>query len=153
MDSLQEIRPAIVENQTYNTLIRSRVEKKCLSLPVMSAITRTALTGLTGVKLQGDEDIGDRRDDVCGLVTMAMFQGETRSRSIAPYYSNGLILDYGINDFFTQHANAFVDWRYLHEPKNTTFRESEFIATLEMVLREFKKRYRVVDMPSVWPSG
>ena len=74
-------------------------------------------------------------------------------KSVAPSYPSGLFINYGIRHLLLQHANAFVDWRYLHEPKNTSFQEGAFIATLEMVLREFRKRYRIVDVPSIWPSG
>ena len=48
-----------------------------------------------------------------------------------------------MRDVLQPHANAFVDWRYLHEPQqNIMSDKSLFVATLEMVLREFKKCYR-----------
>lgn len=50
----------------------------------------------------------------------------------------------GIQDFLEHHADAFVDWRYLHEATQLNFNTGAFIATLEMVLREFRKRYRDV---------
>jgi hypothetical protein len=71
---------------------------------------------------------------------------------VAPYHPGSFIQDYGIEDVLHQHANAFVDWRYLHEPKNMTFNESAFVATLEMVIHEFKKRYRVETVQPLWPS-
>jgi hypothetical protein len=65
-------------------------------------------------------------------------------RSIVPYHPNGFYLDYGIRHILEQHKSAFVDWRYLHEPKPTMkFELSAFEATLEMVLSEFTKRYRI----------
>lgn len=55
-----------------------------------------------------------------------------------------LYADYGIRDMLSQHKNAFVDWRYLHEAKKTMmFDQSAFEATVEMVLREFRKGYRI----------
>jgi hypothetical protein len=64
-------------------------------------------------------------------------------RSVAPYHPNILFVDYSIHHILEQHKDAFVDWRYLHEPKNTMFDKGAFEATLEMVLREFQKRYRI----------
>ncbi|ODT68573.1 MAG: hypothetical protein ABS75_20110 [Pelagibacterium sp. SCN 63-23] len=66
-------------------------------------------------------------------------------RSVRPAHPNGLFLDYGIRHLLYQHKSAFVDWRYLHEGgKSMKFEQGAFTATLEMVLREFRKRYRVV---------
>lgn len=65
-------------------------------------------------------------------------------RSVNPRHPSVLFIDYGIRDILSQHKDAFVDWRYLHEAKKTMmFDQSVFEATLEMVLREFRKRYRV----------
>ena len=64
-------------------------------------------------------------------------------RSVAPFHPNGFFIDYGIRHILHQHKDAFVDWRYLHEPKNTSFEHSAFEATLVMVLAEFRKRYRI----------
>ena len=64
-------------------------------------------------------------------------------RSVAPLHPSGLFLDYGIRHILYQHKDAFVDWRYLHEPKNTSFQYSAFEATLAMVLAEFRMRYRI----------
>lgn len=64
-------------------------------------------------------------------------------RSVAPFHPNWLFIDYSIRHILHQHKDAFVDWRYLHEPKNTAFEHSAFEATLVMVLTEFRKRYRV----------
>ncbi|CDZ50434.1 hypothetical protein [Neorhizobium galegae] len=69
--------------------------------------------------------------------------GAEFKRSVAPYYPNILFIDYDITNMLYQHKDAFKDWRYLHEPKNTMFERGVFEATLEMVLREFQKRYRV----------
>ncbi|WP_105435661.1 hypothetical protein [Neorhizobium tomejilense] len=63
--------------------------------------------------------------------------------SVAPYHPNILFIDYNIRHMLYQHKDAFIDWRYLHEPKNTMFERGVFEATLEMVLREFQKRYRI----------
>lgn len=68
-------------------------------------------------------------------------------RSLPRYDSNYFIPDYGIRDILDQHQDAFTDWRYLHEAKKSMmFDQSAFEATLEMVLREFGKRYYVVPM-------
>ncbi|UOK71861.1 hypothetical protein [Ancylobacter polymorphus] len=65
-------------------------------------------------------------------------------RSVAPYHFNLLYVDYGIRDILHQHRGAFIDWRYLHEAnKSMMFDQGAFEATLEMVLREFRKRYRI----------
>ncbi len=61
-------------------------------------------------------------------------------RSIALRHPSISYVDYGIRDLLYQHKDAFVDWRYLHEPKSTRFEQSAFEATLEMVLEEFEKR-------------
>lgn len=64
--------------------------------------------------------------------------------TVAPYHPSGLHIDYGIEDLLYQHQDAFVDWRYLHERKKSlNFDHGAFEATLEMVLREFDKKYRV----------
>jgi hypothetical protein len=64
-------------------------------------------------------------------------------RSVVPGHPNGFFIDYGIRDLLRQHKDAFVDWRYLHEPKHTRFEHGAFEATLVMVLTEFRKRYRI----------
>ncbi|WP_105434883.1 hypothetical protein [Neorhizobium tomejilense] len=65
-------------------------------------------------------------------------------RSVVPYHPNRLFMDYNIRHMLYQHKDAFIDWRYLHEPTSTRkFDVSAFEATLEMVLREFQKRYRI----------
>lgn len=72
-------------------------------------------------------------------------------RSVAPYHPNLLYLDYSIRHLLTQHQTAFTDWRYLHEPKEPMmFEQSAFEATVEMVLREFEKRYREVPATPLW---
>jgi hypothetical protein len=63
-------------------------------------------------------------------------------RSVAPYHPNFFYIDYSIRHLLYQHKDAFIDWRYLHEPKSTMFDQVAFEATLEMVLKEFDKRYR-----------
>ncbi|NIY95777.1 hypothetical protein HC022_05795 [Salipiger sp. HF18] len=67
-------------------------------------------------------------------------------RSVSPLHPSPFFVDYGIRDILTQHKDAFIDWRYLHEAKKTMmFDESAFEATLEMVLHEFRKRYRIEE--------
>ncbi len=67
--------------------------------------------------------------------------------SVAPYHPNLLYVDYSIRHILDQHKDAFLDWRYLHEAKKSmSFDQGAFEATLEMVLREFEKRYRTVPV-------
>ncbi len=73
-------------------------------------------------------------------------------RSVVPFHPNFLYVDYGIRNVLAQHESAFVDWRYTYERKSISFHESTFVATLEMVLSEFRKRYRTVKVPQTWPS-
>jgi len=73
-------------------------------------------------------------------------------RSVAPMHPNFLMEDYGIRDVLYAHAESFVDWRYLHETIKSekmgpvNFQISTFVATLQMVLAEFRKRYRTVEI-------
>lgn len=65
-------------------------------------------------------------------------------RTVIPRHPSVFFIDYGIRDLLSQHKDAFVDWRYLHEAKKSMmFDQSAFEATLELVLREFRKRYRI----------
>jgi hypothetical protein len=65
-------------------------------------------------------------------------------RAVAPYHPNYVFIDYNIRHMLYQHKDAFIDWRYLHEPTTTKkFDVGAFEATLEMVLLEFQKRYRI----------
>jgi hypothetical protein len=74
-------------------------------------------------------------------------------RSVAPYHPNIFYADYSIRHILYQHKDAFVDWRYLHEPNKTIrFDQSAFEATLEMVLREFEKRYYIEPVKPIWQS-
>lgn len=71
-------------------------------------------------------------------------------RTVVPYHPNFLHVDYGIRDILHQHKDAFIDWRYLHEAKKSMrFEQSAFEATLEMILREFEKRYHQVMRVSI----
>lgn len=65
-------------------------------------------------------------------------------KNVAPYHPNFFTSDYGIRDVLSQHANAFVEWRYLHEKRERgiSFDFTTFVATLEMVLDEFATLYR-----------
>ncbi|UWR30971.1 hypothetical protein K3758_05435 [Sulfitobacter sp. W002] len=72
-------------------------------------------------------------------------------QSVNPQHPSPLFVDYGIRDILTQHKDAFIDWRYLHEAKKTMmFDQSTFEATLEMVLHEFRKRYRIEKVTPVF---
>jgi hypothetical protein len=81
-------------------------------------------------------------------------------RSVAPIHLNFFGDDYGIRDVLAHHEKAFVEWRYLHERFSTrfdtgstiSFHESALVATLEMVLSEFRKRYRTEKLPRNWAS-
>jgi len=69
-------------------------------------------------------------------------------RSVAPYHPNFFFVDYGIRHILYQHQDAFIDWRYLHEgQKSMSFEKGAFEATVEMVLLEFRKRYRIEHLP------
>lgn len=73
--------------------------------------------------------------------------------TVAPYHPNGFFIDYGIRNILYQNQDAFTDWRYLHEAeKSLRFEQGGFVATLEMVLREFEKRYRIVPAIPPRPS-
>ena len=65
-------------------------------------------------------------------------------RSVAPYHPSGLHIDYSIRHVLYQHKDAFIDWRYIHEPKSTKFEQGVFEATLEMVLTDLEQRYHTV---------
>jgi len=73
-------------------------------------------------------------------------------QSVAPLHPNIFYFDYGIRNVLLQHADAFTDWRYVYEPKNMRFERVVFIATLEMLLGEFRKRYRTEEVQPIWPS-
>lgn len=69
---------------------------------------------------------------------------EEFKRSVSPCHPRTFLFNSGIRGVLSQHKDAFVDWRYLHEAKKSMmFEHSAFEATLEMVLREFRKRYRI----------
>lgn len=71
-------------------------------------------------------------------------------KSVAPKHPSFFYVDYSIRDILYQHQDAFTDWRYLHESKKTMmFDQSAFEATLEMVLQEFRRRYKVVPYHSL----
>ncbi|MGY9038390.1 MAG: hypothetical protein ACKVLA_11285 [Rhodobacterales bacterium] len=79
-------------------------------------------------------------------------------RSVAPASMDFFGQEYGIRDLLSSHANSFVDWRYLHETiklpekRPVGFHQSAIIATLEMVLVEFRKRYRTIEVLRPWQS-
>jgi hypothetical protein len=69
-------------------------------------------------------------------------------RKVAPYHLWNSFMEYSIRDILDHHANAFVDWRYLHEKRGEvlSFDFTTFIATLELVLDEFGKRYETREI-------
>lgn len=72
-------------------------------------------------------------------------------RSVMPHHPSLLPFGYGIRDILSQHKDAFIDWRYLHEAKKTMmFDHSKFEATLEMVLHELRKRYHLEKVKPVF---
>lgn len=74
-------------------------------------------------------------------------------RSVIPYHPQDFYIDYSIRHILYQHQDAFTDWRYLHEAKKSMmFDQGAFEATLEMVLREFEKRYRIEPVMPLSPS-
>jgi len=75
-------------------------------------------------------------------------------RTVLPYHPDFGPLRYSIRDLLFQHKDAFTDWRYMHEArKSMSFNTGTFEATLEMVLNEFRKRYRVEKYQPVFGSG
>ncbi|WP_297773542.1 hypothetical protein [uncultured Roseovarius sp.] len=69
---------------------------------------------------------------------------EEFKQSVIPHHPSFVFVGYGIRDILTQHRDAFIDWRYLHKAKKSMmFDQDTFEATLEMVLYEFRKRYRL----------
>jgi hypothetical protein len=68
--------------------------------------------------------------------------------SVAPRHPNLFETDYSIKDVLDYHSDTFVEWRYFHEMNRTlSFNQTTFVATLEMVLSEFRKRYRIEKIP------
>lgn len=70
-------------------------------------------------------------------------------QSVAPAHPNFFHQDYGIDKVLFQHEDAFIDWRYIHDRKKTaiSFEQSVFVATLTMIIAEFRKRYHTVQYP------
>ena len=72
-------------------------------------------------------------------------------RSVFPHHPSLFLFGCGIRDVLTQHKDAFIDWRYLHEAKSSMmFDQSSFEATLEMVLCEFSKRYSTEQVTPIF---
>ena len=72
-------------------------------------------------------------------------------RTVAPHHPNFFYIDYGIDKVLFQHEDAFIEWRYLHDKrkkKTISFEQHVFVATLKMILAEFRKRYRTVHHPT-----
>ena len=65
-------------------------------------------------------------------------------KSVAPTHPRAGWMEYEIRDILDHHANAFVEWRYLHEDRKDgmSFDFTTFSATLELILDEFGKLYR-----------
>lgn len=66
---------------------------------------------------------------------------------VAPYQPWGKVMDYNITDLLASHKDAFIKWRYIHEPRDgvTSFDHVTFVATLELILEEFGKLYETVE--------
>lgn len=64
-------------------------------------------------------------------------------KRVAPLHPWSAWMDYSMRDILEHHANAFVEWRYLHEDREDgiSFDFTTFIATLELILDEFEQRY------------
>lgn len=69
-------------------------------------------------------------------------------KRVAPFVPLAGWMDYNIRDILDHHANAFVEWRYLHEDRDggISFDFTTFIATLQLVLDEFGKRYETKEI-------
>ncbi|SDW79939.1 hypothetical protein SAMN05444358_1011791 [Ruegeria halocynthiae] len=67
---------------------------------------------------------------------------------VAPIHPWSGWMEYTIEDVLAHHANAFVEWRYLHEKRDMglNFDFTTFVATLELVLDEFGKRYETREI-------
>lgn len=50
------------------------------------------------------------------------------------------------------HANAFTEWRYIHEPRERGlfWESSSFVPTLELILEEFDKLYTTQEILPLW---
>lgn len=69
---------------------------------------------------------------------------------VEPYHPNFFYNDFSLNDVLFCQRSAFNEWRYTYENREVaalSFDQSVFIATLEMVISEFRKRYRTVQFP------
>ncbi|WP_282060075.1 hypothetical protein [Roseobacter litoralis] len=69
-------------------------------------------------------------------------------QKIAPFHPWSGWMEYSIRDILDHHADAFVEWRYLHEKRDRglSFNFTVFVATLELVLDEFGKRYETREI-------
>lgn len=67
---------------------------------------------------------------------------------VAPSHPWAGRMEYSIRDILDHHADAFVKWRYLHEDRDRglSFDFTTFIATLQLVLDEFGKRYETREI-------
>lgn len=65
-------------------------------------------------------------------------------KNVAPHHPNLFVSDFGVRHVLSQHANAFVQWRYMHEKREhgISFNFTTFVATLELVLDEFAALYQ-----------
>ncbi|MEP6065904.1 MAG: hypothetical protein ABJ246_08715 [Paracoccaceae bacterium] len=105
-----------------------------------------------------DREDFKRTHNLLKLFDALKFESQDRleqefKKTVAHYHSNGIYIDFGIRDVLRQHADAFIDWRYLHERKKRgmSFHTGTFIATLEMILRVFRTRYRTVRIEPTMP--
>ena len=95
-----------------------------------------------------DDSEIERTHDLDKLFHMLSMESRARldaqfKRTVAPRHRSFLHVDHSIGNVLFQHKDAFVHWRYIHEPKSTMFERAVFEATLEMVISEFRTRYRV----------
>ncbi len=56
-------------------------------------------------------------------------------------------MEFSIRDILNQHANALVEWRCIHEDRDSgiSFDFLSLIATIELVLDEFGKRFKKME--------
>lgn len=69
-------------------------------------------------------------------------------KKVAPLHPWAGWMEYNIRDILEHHANAFVEWRYIHEPRDggLGFDFTTFFATLQLILDEFGKRYETIEI-------
>ena len=73
-------------------------------------------------------------------------------RDVAPNLLWGHIMNYELRDILDANANAFVEWRYFHEPREggLGWESTSFALTLELMLEEFDKLYVTQNFLPLW---